>query len=100
MVLLIKTQLGDFKNHDSRDIYYFDVSTPGQLNITINSLNSLGMNWMLYKETDLKNYVAYSQTSGSKLTGSYNAQPGRYYLYVYRYSGTTGSYNINIDGIK
>lgn len=93
-----KTVTGAFDKNDSKDIYYFDVTTEGKIDIEVNNKNSLGMNWMLYSEADLQNYVSYADIQGSKLLGSYNAKPGRYYLYIYKYSGTNGSYDINIQG--
>ena len=41
------------------------------------------MNWVLYSEADLNNYVTYAQQQGNKLVGSYYTYPGKYYLHVY-----------------
>ena len=45
------------------------------------------MNWVLYSEADLNNYVTYAQQQGNKLVGSYYTYPGKYYLHVYQYGG-------------
>ena len=34
------------------------------------------MNWVLYSEADLNNYVTYAQQQGNKLVGSYYTYPG------------------------
>ena len=58
------------------------------------------MTWVLHHESDLNNYVAYGENEGNVVKGTYNAKPGKYYLYVYKYENTDGSYvlNINIKG--
>lgn len=88
----------NFTSDDSRDIYYFEVTSAGKVDINVVPSSGLQMNWELFKASDLQNYVAYpTSTKDGKLTGSYNASPGKYYLYVYKISGT-GSYNINVTG--
>lgn len=54
------------------------------------------MNWVLYSEADLNNYVTYAQQQGNKLVGSYYTYPGKYYLHVYQYSGGTGNYTVEV----
>ncbi|CRG03940.1 hypothetical protein LQK80_15915 [Bacillus thuringiensis] len=55
------------------------------------------MNWVLYSESDLNNYVAYAtKRDGNKLLGNYNAKPGKYYLSVYKYGGGTGNYTVQV----
>ena len=55
---------------------------------------------MLYSESDYDNYVAYAtDRENGKLAGSYNApSAGRYYLVVYKFSGTRGDYTVDIKG--
>ena len=93
-----RTVAAAFDANDNYDVFYFDVASSGTVNINVTAGLGLGASWKLYKASDLSNYVAYpTSVTGSNLTGSYNASPGRYYLYVYKYSGT-GSYTINVDG--
>lgn len=85
-------------DNDNQDIYYFEVTSAGKVDINVALNNSFGASWKLYKASDLSNLAAYpTSTKDGKLTGSYNALPGKYYLKVYKYSGT-GSYNINVNG--
>ncbi len=54
------------------------------------------MTWVLHHESDLNNYVAYGENEGNVVKGTYNAKPGKYYLYVYKYENKDGSYVLNI----
>ncbi|MCS4468179.1 hypothetical protein JTS96_05055 [Clostridium botulinum] len=62
----------------------------------LNNLNNLGLAWNLYKESDLNNYIAYGSVSGNTIQGKCNVTPGKYYLYVYKYSGDNGNYSLTI----
>jgi microbial collagenase len=87
-----------FQDDDNVDIYYFDVISNGQVDINVTPDRDLGISWMLYEASDIINYVTYpTSTTGGRLTGSYDAAAGRYYLYIYKYSGT-GSYTIDVNG--
>ena len=85
-----------FNEKDYTDIFYFDVTETSDINITVTNMDNLGMNWLLYHESDLYNYVTYAEFNNNKLTGLYNAEPGRYYLYVYKLTGESGSYTVNV----
>lgn len=92
------TVLASFDRDDNVDVYYFDVISNGEVHINVMPDSDLGISWMLYKAPDFTNYVMYpTSTTGGRLTGSYDSAPGRYYLYIYKYSGT-GSYTINVNG--
>lgn len=53
------------------------------------------MNWVLYFELDLNNYVVYViKCDGNKLFGNYNVKLGKYYLSVYKYGGGIGNYMV------
>jgi len=85
-------------NKDGTDIFYFDVASPEKIKITVDNSQNLGINWLVYKESDLSNYVDFAKQNESKLESEYYAEPGRYYLQVYNYSDdTNGSYTINIQ---
>ena len=73
---------GTFDESNTTDIFYFDVTSAGEIDITVNNENAIGMNWTLYSESDYDNYVAYAtDRENGKLAGSYNApSAGRYYL--------------------
>lgn len=93
------TLLGSISSNDNSDYFYFDVEEEGIIKIDVHNMRNIGMNWKVYKESNLNNCSAYALTSGEFLSGSFNAQPGRYYLVVYRYSGDTiGCYGLKING--
>ncbi len=91
---------GTLDESNDKDIFYFDVTSAGEIDITVNNENAIGMNWLLYSESDHNNYVAYATNrDNGKLTGSYDApSAGRYYLVVYKYSEESGSYTIDVKG--
>lgn len=83
---------------DGTDIFYFDVTSPAKIKITVDNSQNLGINWLLYKESDLSNYVDFAKPNELKLESEYDTEPGRYYLQVYNYSDdTNGSYTVNIQ---
>ena len=51
------------------------METAKNLQINVTNENNIGMNWVLYSEADLNNYVTYAQ-QGNKLVGSYYTYPG------------------------
>ncbi|MEI4799749.1 collagenase [Bacillus sp. FJAT-51639] len=88
---------GNLSDQDQVDRFVIDVKTAKDLQITVTNEQNLGMNWVLYSESDLNNYAAYAtKRDGNKLLGNYNAKPGKYYLSVYKYSGGTGNYTVEV----
>ncbi|MEN1938203.1 collagenase ColA [Paenibacillus sp. 102] len=88
---------GSLSDQDQVDRFLIDVKDPKDLQITITNEQNLGLNWVLHHESDLNNYVAYAtKHEGNKLLGNYYAQPGKYYLVVYKYSGGTGNYTAEV----
>ncbi|OQR53305.1 collagenase [Bacillus sp. CDB3] len=84
--------MGRLDSKNSLDIYQLDVQSLNKLSIDITNQNQIQMNWILYSEKDLKNPVVYATFQGQQLMGSYTAQPGKYYLYVYSYDNRPGGY--------
>ena len=90
---------GTLSQNDYSDKYYFDVVKKGNVKITLNNLNSVGITWTLYKEGDLNNYVLYAtRNDGTELKGEKILEPGRYYLSVYTYDNQSGAYTVNVKG--
>ncbi|HDX9590608.1 TPA: collagenase [Bacillus pseudomycoides] len=88
---------GSLSDQDLTDRFVIDVKDPKDLQITVTNEQNLSMNWVLYYESDLNNYAAYAtKRDGNKLLGNYNAKPGKYYLSVYKYSGGTGNYTVEV----
>ncbi|WP_142414594.1 collagenase [Hathewaya massiliensis] len=89
------TVLGGFDYNDSNDYYVFDVNESGNVNIEVTKLGNFGANWVLYREGDNRNYVSYAKADGNKLVNGVNLSRGKYYLCVYKTSGT-GDYEVRI----
>ncbi|MEG0686775.1 MAG: PKD domain-containing protein, partial [Erysipelotrichales bacterium] len=89
-----------FTGSDKEDIFSFEVLEQGELDILVNNNSNSGLSWMLFKEgqTKLHQSVAYDTGDNVNLTGNYTARPGKYYLYVYKYSGSNAEYTVNING--
>ncbi|MGG2017976.1 collagenase [Bacillus sp. S10(2024)] len=88
---------GNLSDQDQVDRFVIDVKDPKDLQITVTNEQNIGLNWVLYSESDLNNYAAYAtKRDGNKLLGNYNAKPGKYYLSVYKYSGGTGNYTVQV----
>ncbi|EJQ49905.1 hypothetical protein IEQ_02731 [Bacillus cereus BAG6X1-2] len=88
---------GNLSDQDQVDRFSIDVKDPKDLQITVTNEQSLGLNWVLYSESDLNNYVTYAtKRDGNKLLGNYNAKPGKYYLSVYKYGGGAGNYTVEV----
>ena len=88
---------GSLSDQDQVDRFVIDVKDPKDLQITVANEQNIGLNWVLYTESDLNNYAAYpTKIDGNKLLGNYNAKPGKYYLSVYKYSGGTGNYTVQV----
>ncbi|MCU4730514.1 S8 family serine peptidase [Bacillus cereus] len=87
---------GTLHNSDRVDVFTFQIDSPENINISLLNEQNIGMTWVLHHELDLNNYVAYGENEGNVVKGTYNAKPGKYYLYVYKYENKDGSYVLNI----
>lgn len=79
------------------NIYQFDITSPEELDISVVNENQIGMTWVLYHESDMQNYVAYGQEDGDTIKGKFNAEPGKYYLYVYKFDNKNGTYTVQVQ---
>ncbi|MGG5461066.1 collagenase [Clostridium sp. B9] len=94
-----KMILGSFRDGDTADKYYFDVLEGGNVKISLENTDSIGLNWTLYKEDDLKNYILYpEQNTTNMMKGEKFLEPGRYYINVYTYDEKSGDYNMVLRG--
>ncbi|MDL2417571.1 S8 family serine peptidase [Bacillus tropicus] len=87
---------GTLHNSDRVDVFTFQIDSPENINISLLNEQNIGMTWVLHHESDLNKYVAYGENEGNVVKGTYNAKPGKYYLYVYKYENKDGSYVLNI----
>ncbi len=82
---------------DTADIFKFTLQKSQNIKIVLNNLDNAEINWLLYKSTDLNNYVAYpTNIEGEEMSGTYDATSGTYYLYVYNYGRSVGNYKFII----
>ena len=89
---------------DSTDIdyYAFEVDKSGKVDVKITGNNN-NISWVVYKANDMSNSICWpqsSETNGTK--GSFNAEPGKYYIQVYGYGKDLAkeNYSILMNGIK
>lgn len=87
---------GSLNKDDTNDVFSFEIKDPKTIDIVLDNLDGQGINWILYKSTDLNNYVAYPSIENNLLKNTYNADAGLYYLYVYSYDYLDSNYTINI----
>jgi hypothetical protein len=81
---------------DDEDWFYLDVTTAGNLNISVDIGSSADLDWFLY-DSGLTE-VARGYTTSNPETGSYYASSGRYYLMVDGYYSATSSYTLTVTG--
>ncbi|MEH7463043.1 collagenase ColA [Bacillus thuringiensis] len=94
---LNKLLRGSLNDQDQMDQFVIDVKDPKDLEITVTNEQNIGLNWILYHESDLNNYVTYAtKHEGNQLIGNYNAKPGKYYLSVYKTGSGTGKYAVEV----
>ncbi|NNF07708.1 MAG: S8 family serine peptidase [Candidatus Eisenbacteria bacterium] len=87
---------GNISTTSDDDWYYFDVSSSGNINISVSIGSSADLDWFLYNSALTE--VDRGYTTGNPEAGSYNASTGRYYLLVNGYQGATSSYTLTVTG--
>jgi hypothetical protein len=87
---------GAIASSSDDDWFYFDVASAGNINISVAIGGSADLDWFLYNSS--LSEVARGYTTSNPETGSYNAAPGRYYLFVDGYQGATSSYTLSVNG--
>jgi hypothetical protein len=87
---------GSISSSSDQDYFYFDVSTAGNINISLAIGSSADFDWFLYNSALTE--VARGYTTANPEVGNYNASPGRYYLMVDGYLSATGSYTVTVNG--
>ncbi|HEX7879705.1 MAG TPA: S8 family serine peptidase [Candidatus Eisenbacteria bacterium] len=78
------------------DYFYFDVTSAGNVNISLSIGSSADLDWFLYNSALTE--VARGYTTANPEAGSYSAAAGRYYLMVDGYQTATSSYTLTITG--
>ena len=86
-----------FDADDSLDYYYLELSEPSTINITVNNFADIRLNWLLYSANDTNQYIAYPEITETSAVGSYVAQPGKYYISVYKTEGVSSNYTLTVN---
>jgi microbial collagenase len=81
---------------DHTDVYTFNVASAKDIDISVLNEHGIGMTWVLHHESDMQNYAAYGQANGNHIEAKFNAKPGKYYLYVYKYDHGDGAYALSV----
>ncbi|MCB0834694.1 MAG: T9SS type A sorting domain-containing protein, partial [Bacteroidetes bacterium] len=87
---------GNVGTTSDADWYYFDVSTAGNINVTLNIGSSADLDFFLYNSSLTE--VARGYTVNNPEVANYNASTGRYYVMVNGYSGATSAYTLTVNG--
>ncbi|CEP92732.1 collagenase [[Clostridium] sordellii] len=92
---LIKGELDNSK--DTSDYFKFEVKEDASLNINLEKTEGDGVNWLLFKDSDLENYIASpTESIDNKLNGKVDLKVGTYYLEVYGYGSSPVKYNFKV----
>jgi microbial collagenase len=90
---------GSMLESDNKDIYSFNVTKPGDVEITLVKENEdEDCNWLLYDEKNTKDYIDFPETIGNQLSKTVKIdKPGKYYLVVYKTKSNV-DYKFTIEG--
>ncbi|PJO45474.1 PPC domain-containing protein, partial [Lysinibacillus xylanilyticus] len=88
---------GSLNDKNDTDVYTFNVTSPEEIDISVLNENQIGMTWVLYHESDMQNYVSYGEEDGNSIKGKLTAEPGKYYLYIYKFDNENGTYTVNVQ---
>jgi hypothetical protein len=87
---------GAISSSSDQDFLFFDVSTAGNINISLAIGSSADLDWFLYNSSLVE--VARGYSTANPEVGNYNASAGRYYLMVDGYLSATSSYTLTVNG--
>jgi serine protease len=87
---------GSISSSSDQDFFYFDVNTPGNINISVAIGSSADLDWFLYNSSMVE--VARGYSTANPEVGNYNAAAGHYYLMVDGYLSAVSSYTLTVSG--
>jgi len=87
---------GSISSSSDQDFFFFDVSTAGNINISLAIGSSADLDWFLYNSSMVE--VARGYSVANPEVGNYNAAAGRYYLMVDGYLSAVSSYTLTVSG--
>ena len=88
---------GNFSKNDKIDIYKFELDKDTDLNIVFENKNNLGVNWLLFSDKDLSNYIDFAKPNGSNLESNCKLKKGTYYINIYSYDTKEGNYKLTLS---
>lgn len=87
---------GSISSSSDQDFFYFDVSTAGNINISLTIGSSADLDWFLYNSSMVE--VARGYSTANPEVGNYNAAAGHYFLMVDGYLSAVSSYTLTVNG--
>jgi subtilisin family serine protease len=87
---------GSISSSSDQDFFFFDVSTAGNINISLAIGSSADLDWFLYNSSMVE--VARGYSTANPEVGNYNAAAGRYFLMVDGYLSAVSSYTLTVNG--
>jgi len=88
---------GYIDRRESKDIFYFTITDPKTINISMTTDGDAELNWIVYAE-DTTTMLSWANNNNGVLEGTFTPQSaGKYYLTVYKSSGVYSYYDVNID---
>lgn len=92
---------GSISHGSDDDWFYFDLTAPDSVKIDVSILSSADLDFWVYHESDLNNYVAEAYGNTNLESVSFQAaQAGRYFVYVDGWGGETSAYEMTIQASK
>ncbi|GAA0063975.1 collagenase [Clostridium sp. CTA-1] len=93
---------GSVSSSDNKDTFYFTVTKPSDITITVEKTNKdkSEFNWLLFNDEDKSNYIAFpNKELGDQLSNTVKIdKPGKYYLVIYKTLGEKADYKFSIEG--
>lgn len=87
---------GNISSAPDQDFFFFDVSTAGNINISLAIGSSADLDWFLYNSSMVE--VARGYSTANPEVGNYNAAAGHYYLMVDGYLSAVSAYTLTVSG--
>lgn len=87
---------GSISSSSDQDFFFFDVSTAGNINISLAIGSSADLDWFLYNSSMVE--VARGYSTANPEVGNYNAAAGHYFLMVDGYLSAVSSYTLTVNG--
>ena len=87
---------GSISSSSDQDYFYFDVSTAGNINISLAIGSSADLDWFLYNSSLVE--VARGYSTANPEVGNYNAAAARNYIMVDGYLSAVSSYTLTVNG--